>query len=292
MTQLPTLTRATHADPAARYAGRAAPERHWKLADIPWRDIRRDAVTSSEELFIMVTGASLIESTTHLYAGNLIKHFAGDEEIARWLKRGWEREELQHGRALREYVRHAWPDFDWDTVYAGFLRDFSAVAKPEALLPARSLELVSRCVVEMGTAGYYTALSRASADPVLSQLAHNIFEDEVGHYKHFYAYFLQRRDADSVGRRHVAGALWHRLKMLQDEDTYIALKHIWAQRYPGADYDRGVYHRVIKGVRHLAARHFPHPMAVKMLLKPLELPPPAQRAAHWLVESVARHALI
>src|SRR5579859_3088400 len=97
--------------------GRANMDRqHWQLQDISWDQLRRDAVsgdeTRHETLFYMVTTASLIESTTHLYTSNLAEHFAGDAEVQDWLLHGWEQEELQHGRGLREYCRHAWPELD------------------------------------------------------------------------------------------------------------------------------------------------------------------------------------
>ena len=268
------------------------PRRRWTLEDIPWGSLRRDLVADSEVLYYMVTTASLIESTTHLYARNLVEHFAADDEIAEWLADGWEPEELQHGRALREYVRRAWPEFDWEAAYAAFLQEFTALCQVEALLPLRSLELVSRCVVEMGTASYYTALSRVSDDPVLSAVAHHIFEDEVAHYKHFYRYFLRHRAIDHVSRTQVLGALWHRLKMMEDEDTYIALKCACAQRYPGRSYDRGVYQAEIRQIRSVASRYFPHEMSVKMLLKPLDMAPVAQRAAQVVMETLARRVLI
>lgn len=267
-------------------------QRRWPLEDIPWQDLRRDLVADNEVLYYMVTTASLIESTTHLYARNLVEHFALDDEIAQWLATGWEPEELHHGRALREYVRRVWPEFDWEAAYAAFLEEFTAVCQAEALLPLRSMELVSRCVVEMGTASYYTALSRVSEEPVLAMIAHHIFEDEVAHYKHFYRYFLRHREIDRAGRAQVLGALLHRLKMLENEDTYIALKCVCAQRHPGRPYDRAVYQREIKRIRNFASRHFPHPMAVKMLLKPLDLPPVPQRAAQAVMETVARHVLV
>lgn len=240
----------------------------------------------------MVTTASLLESTTHLYSRNLAEHFAAEPELAGWVRNGWEPEELQHGRALREYTLTAWPDFDWEAAYAGFLEDFRAVSKPEALLPTMSLELVSRCVVEMGTAGYYTALSRASPDPVLAAVTHHIYEDEVGHYKQFYRHFLRLRGVEGVTRTQVAKALWHRLTMMRDEDTYLALKHVRAQQFPGAGYGPGVHRDVVKRCRRLAARHFPHQMAVKMLLKPLDLRPAVEHGVERVVETVARHAII
>jgi hypothetical protein len=261
---------------------------HWRLEDIPWAQLRRDAVVDNETLFYMVSTASLIESATHIYSSNLAEHFSGDGEVEGWLRDGWEPEEMQHGRALREYCRHAWPEMDWDTVYAAFLADYGALCTMESLLPLRALEMVSRCVVEMGTSCYYTALSRASEDPVLQQVARHIYTDEIGHYKHFYRYFLRYREQEQVGRAQVMGALWHRLKIIEDEDTYIALKHVYAVRHPGRPFGPRIYKRLIKQVRTLAAKHFPHQLSAKMLLKPLDVPPMAQRMIEPLVEGFSR----
>ncbi|MDR3419614.1 MAG: ferritin-like domain-containing protein [Nevskia sp.] len=265
-----------------------AQERHWTLGDIPWHEIRPEHIAGSDELFYMVATASFIETTSDLYTRNLVRHFAGDPEVSHWLEHGWEPEELQHGAALREYVRHAWPDFDWQAQYAAFLADYGRTCKPENLLPERSLEMVSRCVVEMGTSCYYTALHHASNEPVLAQLTRHIYEDEVGHYKHFYKYYQFYREQENVSRKQVLGALWHRLKMIEDEDTYIALRHVYAWHRPGKRYDKAVYRKVVKRCRKLVSRYFPHHMSARMLLKPLEMTPVAQRVVEPVVEGMTK----
>ena len=264
---------------------------HWASDGIAWGDICRASLHGNDALFYMVATASFIEITSDLYTRNLVKHFAGDDEVCDWLQFGWESEELTHGQSLREYVRHAWPDFEWEAQYASFLADFSAVCQPGRLLPERSLELVSRCVIEAGTAGYYYALHQATDEPVLSQLAYHIFEDEVGHYRHFYKYFRHYRQLENTGRVQVLGALWHRLRMIEDEDTYLAVKHIHAARTLAAPYDKAAYQSVVRSVRQLAGRHFPLPMAVNMLLKPLDMAPSAQRMLQPMVERLAKRML-
>jgi len=261
---------------------------HWTLDSIPWSELRRERVVDNEELFYMVAGASFIETTSDLYTRNLVLHFADNAEVSEWLEQGWEPEELQHGRALREYVRHAWPEFDWETRYASFLAEYRALCKPEMLLPERSLELVSRCVVEMGTASYYSALHGASTEPVLAQLSQHIFEDEVGHYKYFYKYFRQYRQIDNTSRKQVLGALWHRLKVIDDEDAYIALKHVYGSRHPGQPFDKTVYKEAIGRIRKLVGKHIPHRMSVNMLLNPLGMAPMARRVVQPVMEGVAR----
>jgi len=252
--------------------------------------IRHDAVERSEALFYMVAAASLMESATDLYTANLIEHFAGDQEITSWLEHYWLPEELQHGRALRRYVEAAWPQFPWEKVRERFIDEFRPLCH-EALESTRSLEMASRCVVEMGTASFYTTLSRASPDPVLALLTGRIAEDEVRHYKHFYRFFRKYRDIERPRRTVVAPALWRRLRMTGGEDRLIVLKHIHGARHPGTPFGPAVYRNVHRQCQDLARPHFPVEMSMRMLLKPLGLGPRTQRVVLPVIAALARRVV-
>jgi hypothetical protein len=264
----------------------------WTLEDIPWHAIQRKAVAAHEELFYFVTSASFIEITTDLYTRNLIEYFAGDAEVTGWLENHWEHEELQHGQALKRYVQTAWPEFDWEGAYRAFFEEYSRCCKVELLEPTRSMELAARCVVEMGTATYYTTLSRLSRDPVLSNLTQHIREDEVRHYKHFYHYFRTYRAREGAGRGRTLRALWHRLKMIDGEDALIAMKHVYLAQHPGRAFDKHVYRDLRRRCRRAAGRHFPHEMSIKMLIKPLSLSPRFQHMALPILTGVARRVVM
>ncbi|MGH8399004.1 MAG: ferritin-like domain-containing protein [Gammaproteobacteria bacterium] len=263
----------------------------WTLDDIPWQAIHQDSVAHEEELFYLVTTASFIEITTDLYTQNLISYFSDDEEVTTWLAAHWEHEELQHGQSLKRYVQTAWPGFGWEKAYQSFFEEYSECCKLDLLEPTRSMEMAARCVVEMGTASYYTTLSRLSPDPVLSELTHLIREDEVRHYKYFYHYFLRYREREGAGRARVLRALWHRLKMIDGEDGLIAMKHVFMASHPGETFDRRVYRELQKRCRHAAGQHFPHEMSIKMLIKPLDLGPRMQQIALPILTSVARRVV-
>jgi rubrerythrin len=265
----PDLSATTDPGPVPVYP----PERrHWSLADIPWQLIRREAVAPNDSWFYLVTAASLMESATDLYTANLVDYFAGDEEVTSWLENFWLPEELQHGRALRHYVSVVWPEFDWEPAYRRFVEELRPFCQ-EALEPTRSCEMASRCVVETGTASYYTTLSRASPDPVLAKLARHIASDEIRHYKHFYRYFRKYRDTDHSTPATVLPALWRRLRMTGGEDSFIALKHVWGARHSADPFDIRVYRELRRAGRNLVREHFPHAMSVRMLLRPLGLGP-------------------
>ncbi|HEU0154431.1 MAG TPA: ferritin-like domain-containing protein [Stellaceae bacterium] len=276
--------------PAHSAALSRAPRQHWSLADIPWHALDRDRAAQNEALFYMVAAASLMESATDLYTENLIEYFSGDDEITAWLAEFWLPEELQHGKALRRYVEAAWPDFPWTAVRDGFIEEFRPFCD-EALEPTRSLEMASRCVVETGTASFYTALSRASPEPVLALVTGKIARDEVRHYKHFYRFFRKYRAAERPGRGDVAPALWRRLKMTGGEDRLVVLKHIHAAHRPGAVFDMALYRDVRRRCRELLRQHFPVEMSVRMVLKPLGLGARTQRFTVPIVAALARRVV-
>jgi hypothetical protein len=263
-------------------------QRRWSLDSIDWHAIRSDAVGEPDSLFYLVAGASFIESTTDRYTRNLIDQFAGDDEITSWLERHWLPEELQHGQALRQYVLIAWPNFEWDRVYAEFLEEFSAYCSADVLEPTRTREMASRCVVEMGTAGFYTTLSRISRDQALATIARRIAEDEIRHYKHFYRYFRRYQQTEPASRRAISAALFNRLRMIDGEDSVIAMKHLYKSWHPGEEIDNGICRILRRRSRQLIQPNFPYRMCVQMLLKPLGLGARARRIAVPITETLAR----
>jgi hypothetical protein len=88
-------------------------------------------------LFYIIASASFIEITSDLYTKNLIEFYDGDDQISDWLANYWEREEVQHGIALKRYVQAAWPDFDWEKAYQGFFDEYSRVCNLEMRRPTR-----------------------------------------------------------------------------------------------------------------------------------------------------------
>jgi rubrerythrin len=255
---------------------RAAAQR-WSLDDIPWEAVRHDAIADSGSFFFLVATASLMESATDLYTENLIEFFAGDDEVTAWLNHDWLPEELQHGRALRRYVETAWPGFDWEPAFRRFVEEFRPYCDA-GLEARRSLELASRCVVETGTASYYSTLSRASPEPVLARLTKHIAEDEVRHFKYFYRFFRRYRQIEAPGRAAIVPALWRRLQMTGGDDSFIVAKHVFLVRQPGAQFDTRAYRGLRRQCRELVRQHFPYEMSVRMLLKPLSLDHRIERA--------------
>ena len=253
----------------------------WRVEDIDFSAIEHARIVDNEPLFYLLVSASFVESGSDLYTRNLVDHYADYPAIAAWLRDRWEPEELQHGRAFAAYVQAAWPGFPWQAGFDSFMADYGALCTTEALEADRVLELAARCVVETGTTSYYQTLRALSDEPVLRTLLGHIRADEVGHYKHFLAYFKQLRNAQPAPRWRVARVLARRLQEIRDSDSDIALRHVWAHK--GALFPHGAVSAedVAARVYPLISRQLPARQAVRMLLKPMALP-------HWLESRLER----
>ncbi len=261
-----------------------AERRHWAIDDLDFCQIDVRRAHADDNLFYLAASASFVESGSDLYSRNLIGFFEGDDEVAGWLQNRWEPEELQHGRALRAYVNHIWPEFDWQSAYRSFLDEYRNYCKVELLEPTRTLELAARCVVETGTATYYTALSRGVDEPFLRALAALISADEVRHYKHFYRAFKRYQAQEMPARRRVFATIARRTLELKSEDGDCAVRHVINVRSPeragDARFERETLGRISTTVR----KNLKAATTLKMLMRPLGLSPRMQSVVQFPVE--------
>lgn len=265
---------------------------HWTVEDLDFARIDTERVREDENLFYLVACASFVESGSDLYTHNLVEYYRGDDEIEHWLRRQWEPEELQHGAALRAYVDYVWPEFEWERAYRGFLGEYAQYCKVELLEPTRTQELAARCVVETGTATYYRALAHAADEPVLQQLAGLIATDEVNHYKHFYQYFRRYRRLEDVGRSQVLGTLGRRTLELKNEDADCAIRHVVQERCPDLAADPERLRELASRMSRTVRTNLQPETAIKMILRPLELPPMVRNMVEFPIRQFMQHVLL
>ena len=264
---------------------------HWSISEIPYGAIDRRGARADPYLVYLVAGASFVESTSDLYAGNLAEYFAGDDALGQWLTERWGQEERQHGLALRRYVEAVWPELDWQRAYEGFYSEYAPYCTVSKLGPTRALELASRCVVETGTATFYAALARVSPEPVLGGLASRIRDDEHRHYNLFLYHYRRWAKAEGTGRRAVLGTLRARIGELDQEDVYCAVKHVFQVLHPDRPFTSADYRQVQDHCAGLIRAHYPCRTAVQMLLGPLNLSPILQSAMTPLLAPTVRAGL-
>lgn len=263
----------------------------WRLEELDFSALDAAKVQARDDIFLLVCSASFVESGADVYAQNLVDYFAGDAEAGEWLDAHWMAEELQHGRALKAYVQQVWPDFDWDGAYADFFAEYSKLCTTDELEPTRGQEMVARCIVEMGTTTYYQALHAVSDEPVLRDLCWRIRTDEVQHYKHFYHYFLSYREREHLSRPQVVATLWRRAAELRQSDADIALRHAWNWRFRGRA-DAPPYDAMSRQLFALMRTQYPVDMAMRMAIKPLQLPAWLEQRMERPLSAVARWALL
>jgi hypothetical protein len=258
------------------------------VADLDLTRIERGLVRDDRFTYYLVAGASFIETAADLYTNNLVHHFP-DPLTREWLAKRWQPEELQHGRALRAYLEAVWPGLDWEQGYAGFFDEYSKLCTMDQLEDSRTLEMAARCMVETGTATFYTALHACAREPVLKQLTGLIRRDEVRHYNYFRSFYQTYQAEERVGRLSVLRALYRRFAEAEQEDAYVGFKHAWLILHPGQPFRDEHFAAFMQEVRERLRPHYPYRMAVRMVLQPLELNRTVQKIAEpWLIRGARR----
>lgn len=273
----------------------ASQEQHharWSIADLDFSHIDLQQVQQDENVFYLVTCASFVESGSDLYTHNLVDFFQDNDEISAWLRNHWQVEELQHGAALRAYAEHVWPEFDWQCSFESFLEEYARYCKVELLEPTQALEMAARCVVETGTATYYRALSRSLKEPVLQDLATRIANDEVNHYKHFYQYFRLYRRREGIGRSRVLGTLSRRTLEMRNEDADCAIRHVLKFRDPARAGDTAYLRQLAARMNTTVRTNLKPDMTLKMILRPLELPPRVQTWVQYPIRQLMQYVFL
>jgi rubrerythrin len=276
-------------DLSAGRRGRSRPV--WRVGEIDFA--RADSRHRSDTtLFYVLTGASFVESGSELYTRNLLTYYRDIPQISDWLSNVWEREELQHGAALRAYVQAVWPEFDWDEAYRRFLAEYSQAASPEAFEATPHLELAARCMIETGTATLYRMMHEYAQEPVLREVLAHIRDDEVNHYKHFLQYFRSGQGREGHRRLRVAWAIGRRVRESRADDAWIAFRHAFEVRNPGRSCRRSDFDQWQSALQAIIRRTFPFRMAADMLIAPLALPALIQRIARRVAGAALRCALL
>ncbi len=205
----------------------------WRLDDIPWDSF--DPAKVDPEILRVVKAASLVEQNGADYARYLCGVFHDDPEFQAAARR-WGREETLHGQALGRWAALADPQFNHAAAAARFTAGFRVdVDASASVRGSRTGELVARCIVEIGTSSYYTALAEATEEPVLRAICKRIAADELRHYKLFYTHMQRHLEAEHIG-------FWRKLRVAlgrvaEAEDDELAYAYYAANEH-AAPYDR------------------------------------------------------
>ena len=210
--------------------------RHWTLDDIPWD--RFDRGKLNPNVVPIIKAASLVEYNGGAYAYHLCRIFHDDLDFQRDARR-WGEEEIQHGRALARWAALADPSYDFEYAFqrfqSGYRIDFGSARSRRG---SRSGEMIARCMVEVGTSSYYSALRDAVREPVLQEICRNIAADEIRHYQLFHKNLARCLEHERIGliqRLRVALG-----RIVEAEDDELAYAY-YAANEPVGPYDRRHY---------------------------------------------------
>ena len=250
---------------------------HWTLDDIPWSRFERSKV--DPELLKVVKAASLVEHNGYEYARYLESVFCDDPSFknAAWV---WAAEEVQHGKALARWAQIADPSFDFEAAFAVFAERIRLPTDAtRSVRGTRAGELISRCVVEVGTSSYYTALAAASDEPVLHEICKHIAADELRHYKLFYTHLQEYIARERIGP---ARRFWIALgRFFETEDDELAFAYYAANHLADGPYDRKRHNAAYARRVYRLYRPGHVERGVAMTLKAVGLNPQGW-LSHWL----------
>lgn len=203
----------------------------WKADDIHWD--RFDGSRIDPDIVKLVKAASLVEHNAPVYAQYLCNVFYNDPGFQK-LAKEWAIEEVKHGKTLAKYAKLADPDFDFDDAFKRYTDGFQVpVEVTESVRGSLTGEILARCVVETGTSSHYTAIRRATVEPLLQELCRNLAADEFRHYKTFWEFSKVLRENEGIG-------LWKRARVVIDRVTEAQDKEL-AYAYHSANEKRGSF---------------------------------------------------
>ena len=183
-------------------------------------------------------------------------------------------------RRCGRWAELADPDFDFHGAFFRFTDGYQLpLDATTSVRGSRTAELIARCVVEVGTSSYYSALGEAAAEPVLAAICRRIAGDEFRHYKLFLDHARRYQASEPLG-------LWRRLRvalgrLIESEDDELAFAYHCGSG-DAAPYDRKRSIHAYGG-RALALFRFSHvERALRMVFKAVGLDPRG-RLGQWIV---------
>jgi rubrerythrin len=253
--------------------------KYWTLDDIDWGAF--DASKVDPEILKMAKAASMVEFNAGEYAAYLGEVFHDDADFQAAAV-AWAAEETQHGQALAKWSKLADPDFDFDVCFKRFSKTITLPTDVDASVRgSRTGELIARCIVEVGTSSFYTAIADLTEESVLRQICLNIAADEIRHFALFRKTMDKYQPSERVNllsRLRVAVG-----RLAETDDDELAFAYYAANHADDGPYDRDVHGRAYRRRAYACYRHRHVKRMVAMMFKAVGL-----RPSGFLSRTIAR----
>lgn len=273
-----------------------AAHEHWTIEELPWDRLMPEKV--SKDLLKVVKAAALVEYGAESYADYLCKVFYDDRQFQQ-AARDWAAEEVQHGKALGLWAEKIDPDWSLEEAMAkfkaGYTPDHFADESDTSVRGSRSGEMVARCMVEVGTSSYYSAIGDSCDEPVLKEICKHIAADEFRHYKLFYDTLHKYLEKEGVNRfRRLQIALG---RIAESEDDELSYAYFAANANDNEAYERKTYNRAYMSRAYMYYKPKHMDRAVGMIFKACGFKPHslgyklATKLAWWKISGEQKKAL-
>lgn len=179
--------------------------RPWQATDFAWSRVAPEQLDAG--LLHILRTTALVESRADHYGDYLRAVFAIRGAEWRDAIDTWNREEREHGRALRRLCEAAAGGFAFDRLMQAYLAgvDYHP-ADGVSVRGSIAGELIARCIVEALASTFYRVLRDSCADATGRAVLHTLALDEARHYGMFAALL-----DDECQRTRVT--LWQRLRV-------------------------------------------------------------------------------
>jgi len=201
----------------------------WKFEDIDWSQF--DSRLVDFDIVRVLKAGSVIEHNGSDYGLYLKNVFAGDDVFIKEVD-SWSNDEVKHGRVLANWVKLADPTYNFEERFKAYVDGFPiATDSKESIRGSRSAELLTRCMVEIGTSSFYSAIKDATDEPLLKQICGKIAADELRHFKLFYKHLQRYKKVEKLN-------LYQRFKiavgrLFENEDDELAFAYYTANAETG-----------------------------------------------------------
>lgn len=222
--------------------------RPWQATDFPYSRVEPERF--DDDLSFILRTTALVESRADQYGDYLRAVFATRGAQWRAAIDAWNREEREHGRALRRLCE-ASGGLAFERAMAAYLAgvDYHA-CDGESVRGSVAGELVARCIVEALASTFYRVLRDSCGDDTGRAVLHTLALDEARHYGMFRALLDSEQQRAPLTR-------WRRLRvgigrMLELGDDQIlfaawladdAAAARYRRRTTAARYDAALYRR-------------------------------------------------
>ncbi|MFT5485369.1 MAG: hypothetical protein ACI9JL_002778 [Paracoccaceae bacterium] len=205
----------------------------WSLKDIPWDSF--DASRVDPGIVPIIKAACVVEYNADDYR-HYLSNVLDDDARTQAAIRQWSLEEIQHGTVLGKWAELADPTFNFERSYELFVENFAfPLDVSQSVRGSRVGELVARCMVEIGTSSFYSALADATDEPALKEICRRIAEDEFAHYHMFHSYMRRYLKNEDLSLRERLRVAFERISEAEDDELATAY---WAANRPNEPFDR------------------------------------------------------